>query len=335
MPSLRKALALCALGLWGLGTLPAAACEGRDLLPDLRAEDPAAVEAMFANAHAILNGQGRFWQVARAGDAPSYLFGTFHSAEAIETLTDDIFAAFDCAARVVVEIDLEQKDAMQARMATDPLFSYDPSAVPLSTRLTPEQLQSLEQALVTRGMTLEMAEQMRPWLLASLLGFPVCHLQMMAAGEEPLDVVLARRAEARGAPVLGLEGYEDAIAAFRAIDREMLLASIASSGKMIAHEEDIFRTNARLYAAGEITAIGELGILLAEREDPEADNRAIHNEVMSRLLDRRNALWMTRLIPALQGGGTFVAVGALHLPGASGLIERLRAEGFTVTRLDE
>jgi uncharacterized protein YbaP (TraB family) len=35
----------------------------------------------------------------------------------------------------------------------------------------------------------------------------------------------------------------------------------------------------------------------------------------------------------LEQGGAFIAVGALHLPGPGGLIERFRAAGYAVTRV--
>jgi uncharacterized protein YbaP (TraB family) len=40
-----------------------------------------------------------------------------------------------------------------------------------------------------------------------------------------------------------------------------------------------------------------------------------------------------RLAPLLDSGPVFVAVGALHLIGSDGLIERLRASGFSVTNV--
>ena len=42
----------------------------------------------------------------------------------------------------------------------------------------------------------------------------------------------------------------------------------------------------------------------------------------------------TRLAPLLAQGGVFVAVGALHLPGETGLVEALRGAGWRVTRAD-
>ena len=37
----------------------------------------------------------------------------------------------------------------------------------------------------------------------------------------------------------------------------------------------------------------------------------------------------------LQAGNTFVAVGALHLPGELGLLNKLRMAGYTVTRVKD
>jgi uncharacterized protein YbaP (TraB family) len=50
------------------------------------------------------------------------------------------------------------------------------------------------------------------------------------------------------------------------------------------------------------------------------------------LLDR-NAVMAERAAPLLASGGAFIAVGALHLVGKSGLVERFRAEGYTATKV--
>lgn len=317
--------------------IPAAAaanCVGSDLIRGLRAEDPAAVDNMFSRAAEVPNGAGRFWKVEQTGVDASYLLGSFHAAEAIETLTSDMWAAYNAAQMVVVEVDLDQQAAMETRMATDPAFSFDLSGPGISARLTPKQLDDLDKALLARGLRLADVNQMQPWLLASLLSFPACHLQSMAAGEEPMDVTLAQRAQSQGREVRGLETYEDAINAFRRVDPTVLLESIASTGELADQDEDLFRTNMDLYARGDIAAIPELGILLGERVAPELDHRDMSAQVLDEILDARNRAWMVPLKDALAPGGTFVVVGALHLPGKVGLVELLRAEGYTVTRLD-
>ena len=45
----------------------------------------------------------------------------------------------------------------------------------------------------------------------------------------------------------------------------------------------------------------------------------------------RNLRMRDAALPLLADGGAFIAVGALHLPGAIGLVELLRGAGFTVT----
>ena len=63
------------------------------------------------------------------------------------------------------------------------------------------------------------------------------------------------------------------------------------------------------------------------------DERAAEDEFTRLLLVGRNATMAERMEPLLKDGGAFIAVGALHLSGKEGLIERLRAEGYTVTKV--
>lgn len=312
-----------------------ATCIGTNLIPELRADDPAAVDAMYAHAAEVQNGEGRFWKVERAGLTPSYLLGSFHAAEAVDTVNDRIWSKFAAAAHVVVEVDLEQQAAMEARMATDVAFSFDLEGPGLRARLDPAQEKAVSDALAVRGMALRDVDKMRPWLLASLLSFPACHLQAMAAGAQPMDTAMAEAALDRGAALSGLESYEAAVQAFRRVGPEVLLESIASTGDLSDKEEDVFRTNLELYADGQISAIAELGILLGERTTPDIDHRKLSEDVLAEILDTRNRAWMPKLTKILSDGDAFVIVGALHLPGEAGLVTLLRGEGFTVTRLDQ
>jgi len=47
----------------------------------------------------------------------------------------------------------------------------------------------------------------------------------------------------------------------------------------------------------------------------------------------RNEVMAERAAPRLEAGGAFIAVGALHLSGKEGLVERFRALGYRVTPL--
>ena len=51
------------------------------------------------------------------------------------------------------------------------------------------------------------------------------------------------------------------------------------------------------------------------------------------LLDRRNERWLPLLLPEVERGGAFIAVGAAHLLGDNGLLHVLEARGFKIARV--
>jgi uncharacterized protein YbaP (TraB family) len=311
-----------------------AACRGTNMLDALARSDPTAYSAIVAAAGTTPNGEGRFWRVQRHGISPSHLFGTFHTDQAVATVPDDVWQALAAARLALFELSAGEREAMEARLASDPGFAFDRDAPPLSRRLDPGSLAVIREALGARGIPLEQAEQMRPWLLFSLLGFPACHLQALSAGARSLDEIMTDRAMAAGTPHDGLETYEGAIAAFGRVAPERFLAILVETSGLADREEDIFRTNLDLYAQGRIGAIDAFARWLSMRPPSRPEDAALYEEVMAELIGGRNRAWLDLLELELARGGAFVAVGALHLPGEEGLIGLLRARGWTVTRLD-
>jgi uncharacterized protein YbaP (TraB family) len=54
---------------------------------------------------------------------------------------------------------------------------------------------------------------------------------------------------------------------------------------------------------------------------------------MEQGIEMRNRRMLETLLPHMHANRVFVAVGALHLPGESGLIQLLRNRGFDLTPL--
>jgi uncharacterized protein YbaP (TraB family) len=304
------------------------------MMESLARTDPAAHAEILARAAATPNGEGRFWRIDRPGLAPSHLFGTFHTEQAVATVPPAAWVALDAARIALFEVSAAEQDALRARLAADPAFAVDEAAPPLGRRLDPDGLAVIARALSDRGIPLERADRMRPWILYSLLAVPACHLRAQAAGATTLDAVMIGRATEAGVPHAGLEGYEAAVGAFRRMPPPRFLALLVEAGGLFEHEEDIFRTHLDLYAAGRIAAIGAFARWLSTRPPSGPDAAALYDELRAALIDARNRAWLGPLEAELARGGAFVAVGALHLPGADGLIELLRARRWTVTRLD-
>ena len=67
---------------------------------------------------------------------------------------------------------------------------------------------------------------------------------------------------------------------------------------------------------------------------PPGDDGTGYAEFEERMITARNAGMADNARPFIDAGGAFIAVGALHLPGEQGLVERLRRAGYTVTPAD-
>ncbi|MHA1529957.1 MAG: TraB/GumN family protein [Alphaproteobacteria bacterium] len=314
-------------------------CAGADLLAELEAADPTAHADLFERAHAVPNGRGKFWRVSRPGtiDAapPSYLFGTFHDTAIARLPLDPAVARALAAARLMlVELTGEEQARMQARIASDPEFILDAGATGLSGQLTGPERAAAERKLAENGLTLAIADKLRPWMLFSLLAVPQCMLREMQQGEPLLDTLLASRAAEAGVPVAGLETYQQALGGFDAIPADTMNMVLLEGLRSIGREEDFRRTSVDLYLAGEIAAIWEFSVHDTAGTTGMARSHEIYAQFAAALIDARNLAWMDVLAPQLARGGVFAAFGALHLPGEAGVIELLRARGFEVTRLD-
>ena len=318
---------------------PGAGCAGTDLLAQMKTADPAAHADLFRRAHAVANGRGKFWRVSRPETInavpPSYLFGTFHDTGIARLPLDPAVARALAAARLMlVELTEAEQARLQARVAGDPDFIFDAGAPGLSGQLTAAERAVAEAMLAERGVTLAIADKLRPWMLFSLLAVPQCMLREMQQGQPLLDNLLVSKATEAGVPVAGLETYEAALGGFDAIPADTINEILLESLRGLSGEEDARRTSVGLYLSGEIAAIWEFSIHGSAETFGMARSREIYDQFGAALIEARNRAWMEVLAPQLELGGVFAAFGALHLPGEAGVIELLRARGFEVTRLD-
>ena len=328
---------LTALGLLLL-FLPGAAvaeCGGADLMEQLRQEDPASHADVLERGRAVPNGEGRFWRVERDGVPPSYLFGTFHTTGlGPESLPPEVGEAMTGARLMLVELTPEQEAAMQARIASDPAFIMSPEDNGVISALSDDERDSAGLRLAERGIALPIAARLQRWMLFTVLAIPVCVIHEAQQGKPLLDKALVAEASGAGVPVEGLETYEEALGALIGLPPDVMQALLLDMLRQPAAEEDVWRTTSNLYMSGDIAVIWEFSRTEAEKSLGPERSAEVFAAFAENLLVMRNRAWMDILGPALADGNVFAAFGAMHLVGETGIVELLRGQGYTVTRLD-
>lgn len=328
---------LTALGILLL-LLPGAAhaeCAGTDLMVQLSRDDPAAHAEVLERGGAVPNGEGRFWRVERAGVPPSFLFGTFHTTGlGPDTLPPEVGEAMTGARLMLVELTPEEEAAMQARIASDPAFILTQGDNGVISALSEAEKTAAGARLAERGIALPIAARLKPWMLFTVLAVPACVIEEAQQGKQLLDKALVAEAAAAGVPVRGLETYEEALGALIDLPPDIMQALLLDMLRQPAGEEDVWRTTSNLYMSGEIATIWEFSRVEAEKSlGPERSAEAFA-AFADNLLVMRNQAWMDILEPALSDGNVFAAFGAMHLVGETGIVELLRGQGYTVTRVD-
>ena len=328
----RLALSACAF-LLGVLTLslaeaePPKPCQGSDLT---QVEGLAATHS--ARADDLVNGDGLLWRIEKPNLTPSYLFGTIHSTEE---------SALDVARRAAQLINGSKVVATELGGPMDSIDKANITAATLAKALdrdhdtfegviAPEDRQRIEKFIAGLGYPAEFAHHLKPWFLAILTAVPACEAEREAHDLPEVDQFLAETAKDLGVKVIGLETPDEQLDAIATLRPEVAATLLTLAARDPGLNDDLYATMLRLYRESrpaEIVAIADAVGGLNEAE------RAAEDEFMRELLQRRNAIMAERAAPLLASGGAFIAVGALHLAGKTGLIERFRALGYTVTKV--
>ncbi len=309
----------------------AATCKGTDMLAELAASDPGAFQDLRKQAAALENTQALLWKIEKSGVAPSYLFGTMHLSDArIATLSSTVSDALSHAKVLALEVGDLSPGALTAAMAASGADLVYQDGTGLAQRLSKEEFEKVKAVVTASDMPAELAGVLKPWLVGTLLSVSDCERRQVASGVKVLDMQLAQKAQAAGIPVTGLESINQQLAAMAGVPEADQIEMLRVSLKFADRSNDIMETVIQLYLKRDMGAAMPFQYLLAGQMGIPAS--AFANFEKSLLADR-NARMHNAATPLLDAGGAFIAVGALHLPGKSGLVALLREAGYTVTAL--
>lgn len=253
---------------------------------------------------AKLTGDPVLWKVSAPGKAPTYLFGTIHVGITVDDLDPAARAAFAESPKLVTE-------------------TYDAATPPPVESLLMDDGRTLPGLLSKKGwatLEKELSAKVPKEMLAKLkpgVAYALLEQKFDKFDSAPkLDRQLLALAKEKGKTVDYLETpQQQADFLDRAVTPKCLDAFASRTKRFLAK-------NARFAAS------------YRRGEPDEGDSKDADCEEISKVLNLdRTAAWTPRVEDLIRHGGTFLAVGCLHLVGPEGLVERLKAKGWIVERV--
>jgi uncharacterized protein len=306
---------------------PAPVCQGRDL-----SNDPNIKPDFAAHADDLVNGEGLLWRIDKPGLTPSYLFGTVHSTTpGAIAIAREAAKYIDGAKSVATELGGPFDAAGQIAMGSELLkAALSPERDTFAGDLPSHDIPTVDAFLVSRGIPAEMSHHLKLWYLAIAVSLPTCEVEGQRRAMPEVDQTIAEIGAAHHLPVVGLETMDEQLQTLASTPPPLAATVLMATARAPGMEEDSYATLLGLYAQKRPAAA--LAILDA-MPGMTAKERAAEAEMTRLLLVGRNETMLRRASPLLAAGGAFIAVGALHLPGRDGLIERARAAGYQVTKV--
>lgn len=279
------------------GALWLAGCSAPDPLTDR--EWPAASPAL--------------WEVTSPDGERGWLFGTVHALpDGLDWHSEAVEQALSQSAVLVVEIaGLDDGSRAASEFSSR---SSSPGLPPLSERVPPQDRAALHKLLDLANADEGDFATTESWAAALILS------GALRSGDPANGV--DRDLEKRGMPAIGLEGYAAQYALFDALPESEQSELLSAVAREAVHHDPVASLEAWLTGdMKKLEKIANEGML----GDPE---------LREALLNQRNRNWLPEIREQIDSGAQpFIAVGAAHMLGASGLPALLEEAGYSVSRI--
>lgn len=260
--------------------------------------------------------KGLLWQVGRGGNELGYIFGTIHVDDSnILDLPPPVMEALERSEHFAMEVIPSAQDAMDFSMT---MFFMDGQR--LDQLIPAEMYGTLASVLGQYDISEEMLMVMQPWAAYIIMSYP-------AEMDTVLDLHLLNIARKNDLQVSGLETSRQQINIFSQMPLDDQLRILADA---ICHYDTLlsdFDTLKALYLERDLA-----GMYIQAQKYTFGDD-SVYESVSEHLISRRNRRMAENINTLLQHAKSFVAVGAMHLPGDDGILSLLQEYGYTVTRI--
>jgi uncharacterized protein YbaP (TraB family) len=256
----------------------------------------------------------------RGPHATVYLLGSVHllTPEAGK-LPPEVDTAFAHAKTIAFETSL---DSLQARAPELLALARNAPGTTLRSALSPAGATKADSVLKGYGLSVDALATFKPWF-ATLVMTQLMIQKAQFQAQYGVDAQINTRARAAQKPTVGLESVDFQLHLFDSFsptEQEQMLVSSTSLDSATAGLVSIKDA----WLAGNTVKLDSL-LNVSKVETPT---------IYTKIVVERNKSWIPKIDAMLQGtDDVLVVVGAAHLVGKDGVIEMLKAKGYTIEQL--
>lgn len=255
------------------------------------------------------------WKISGNGLSQySYLYGTIHVMPKDKfSVSPKIRDAFNYSAMMALEVDLDMDLKTKIKVAQEMIL---PGGKTIKDYLSEEDFKKLHSfcidSLKLKRSKLKKYYRLKPFFFSSVVA------QEQMGETSSYEMEFMKMAKKRKMKSIGLESIEFQMQTINKI-------SIEDQAKMLVQElganpTSQFEEMLNLYLKEDLE-----GLYKVVSEETDAIPEFNHN-----FLVVRNKNWIPVIEKNISSNSFFIAVGAAHLPGENGVIQLLRAKGYSV-----
>lgn len=280
-------------------------------------------EADYAQLEALPPGDGALlWRIEQPESSnikSSYIFGTIHiDDERVMEIPDNLLHRLIAADTLMLELELN--DSGSVDMLRKMLFTDGRN---LTQVIGEQSFIDVSKALIESGnqLPVDVLTLLKPWAAMLLLIKPENKSGTF------LDKKLADLARNGGVRVQGLETISEQLSVFDDIEIDDQVSLLQSAMDTLDEKDQAYQQMLDAYLSGDLAEL----VNISDSQLPK--DQRLAKMINTRLITERNQLMFNRMQDHLLAGNTFIAIGALHLAGEQGLLEKLRTAGYRLTRI--
>lgn len=258
---------------------------------------------------------------------PSYIFGTHHIIPL--TFLDSVpglYKAFNQCDIVVGEMVLNNIDA-SSKIQKAALL---PAHIKISDLLSDSDYVMVDKELKSvLKFGLKEVSMLNPALIQTIYEMEIFKKQTGYSDDSQSDSYFQLVAAEKGKQVIGLETIEQQI--------DVLFGNNNYERQASLLVETVRKKDSIIFEMKHVNSLYKHGNLneLIKLSNKRGNIIDMTDEEYSKLIDKRNADWATKLPAYLKESSCFIAVGALHLGGKNGLIQLLENDGYKIKSVTE